>query len=385
MKIAFIGQKGIPSIGGGVERYVEDLATRVASLGHEVIVYTRPHYTPKSLRELAGVKLISLPTLHTKHLDAISHTVLACLDVVFRKVDVVHFQAIGPSLICWLPKLLNPRIKIVSTLQSRDYEHQKWGKFAQFMLRLGEWIMCKFSDEVLVVTRPMKSYVQNKYGIDAYFIPNGSNLYQKEGSDLIKQWGLERDSYIAYIGRLIRHKGVSYLIDAYQQMSTDKKLVIVGGGAFTDDYIIELQAKAGHNPNIIFTGNQTGTTLAQLYDNAAVFVQPSESEGLSLALLEAMGRAKCVLVSNILENAEAIAEAGFTFENRNIYDLASKLQVITENPQLAQAKGQVAQQRITQHYNWDHIAKKMVAVYNKTNEEVHRKSVLAYIKNIIKA
>ena len=253
------------------------------------------------------------------------------------------------------------------------------------MLRLGEWIMCKFSDEVLVVTRPMKSYVQNKYGIDAYFIPNGSNLYQKEGSDLIKQWGLERDSYIAYIGRLIRHKGVSYLIDAYQQMSTDKKLVIVGGGAFTDDYIIELQAKAGHNPNIIFTGNQTGTTLAQLYDNAAVFVQPSESEGLSLALLEAMGRAKCVLVSNILENAEAIAEAGFTFENRNIYDLASKLQVITENPQLAQAKGQVAQQRITQHYNWDHIAKKMVAVYNKTNEEVHRKSVLAYIKNIIKA
>lgn len=127
MKIAFIGQKGIPAVGGGVERYVEDVATRLAALSHEVIVYTRPNYTPSFLTEYKGVSLISLPSIPTKHLDAISHTFLATLRAIFSGVDIIHYQSIGPALLSWLPKLLRPKIKVISTLQSRDYEHLKWG------------------------------------------------------------------------------------------------------------------------------------------------------------------------------------------------------------------------------------------------------------------
>ncbi|MFH1413164.1 MAG: glycosyltransferase family 4 protein [bacterium] len=379
MKIAFIGQKGIPSTGGGVERYAQDLSTRIAGLGHEVLAYTRPHYTPKQLKEFMNVRLISLPSIKTKHLDAITHTILASIDVLFRKVDVIHYQSIGPALICWLPKLLNPRLKIVSTLQSRDYEHQKWSRFAKFMLKIGERIMCVISDEVLVVTRPMKDYVKDKYGIDSYFIPNGANLYEAEGSKLIKKWGLERNSYIVAVSRIVKHKGLGYLIDAYNQIQTDKKLVIVGEGSFTDSYVRYLKAKAMINPNIIFTNNQTGEVLAQLYDNAYLFIQPSESEGLSLALLEAMARSKCVLVSDISENREAIGEAGFCFESKNIYDLSNKMHCLLENPRLVDIKGEQARHRIEQYYNWDNIAKQVIGVYNKTGNK-ERKSLLKKLK-----
>lgn len=366
MKIAFIGQKGIPASGGGVERYVEDLSTRVAKQGHEAVVYTRAHYAPKNLKTYQGVKLVSLPTVNTKHLDAIVHSVLATLHAVIFGAEVIHYQAIGPALICWLPKLLRPKIKVVSTLQSRDYEHQKWGAFAKFMLLLGEKSMCRFSDEVIVVTRAMEKYAKEKYGIEVRFIPNGANLYNDVSCDKLGQWELVRGNYIVAISRLVRHKGLQYLIQAYKNLGeTDKKLVIVGDGAFTDDYAAELKALAKGNDNIIFTGNQSGEVLAQLYANAYLFVQPSESEGLSLALLEAMARRVSVLVSNIDANLEAIGEAGFKFVNKDVADLTEKLRFLLIEEDLVEARGEAGRLRIEKYFNWETIAKEVVKIYEQ--------------------
>lgn len=367
MKIAFIGQKGIPAISGGVERYVEDLAVRIARLGHETIAYTRPNYTPKNLKEYQGVRLISLPSIGTKHLDAISHTIVASIDAAFRKVDVIHYQSIGPALVCWLPKLLNRHVRIVSTLQSRDYEHQKWNSFAKAMLKFGERLMCYFSDELIVITESMKDYVLKEYGLEAMVVPNGANLYSEvTDTSLIDQWGLNHENYIVAISRLVRHKGLGYLIEAYKQLTTDKKLVIVGDGAFTDDYVWELKNLAKDCPNIIFTGNQINGTLAQLYAHAYLFVQPSESEGLSLALLEAMSRRRAVLVSDITENAKAVLDAGLIFKNKSVADLKEKLQLALNNPSLVKELGNSARQRVEQLYNWDKIALDISAIYAKS-------------------
>jgi len=377
MKIAFIGQKGIPAISGGVERYVEDLTTRLVKDGHEVVVYTRAHYCPKKLKEYNGVKLVSLPTIKTKHLDAIVHSILACLHATFSGFDVIHFQAIGPALVAWLPKLLRPRTKIVSTLQSKDYEHQKWGSFAKFMLKLGERSMCTFSDEVIVVTKLMEKYVKDVYKINAHYIPNGANLYEPVSCDQLGQWGLVKNSYIVAVSRLIPHKGLHYLIKAYQALGqVDKKLVIVGDGMFTDNYVAELKAMAKDNENIIFTGNQSGEVLAQLYANAYLFVQPSESEGLSLALLEAMARRVPVLVSNIEENLEAVGQAGFVFANKDVADLTEKLRFLLIEDDLVKTRGEAGRLRIESKFNWEKIAREMIEVYEKsadltaTNESV---------------
>lgn len=370
MKVAFIGQKGIPANGGGVERYVEDLAVRLA-FNDEVVVYTRSHYTLKNLTEYRGVKLVSLPTIKTKYSDTLIHSFLAVVHAMFNGSEVIHFQSIGPAIFAWLPKLLKPKIKVVATLQSRDYEHQKWGRFAKWCLLLGEKTMCRFADEVIVVTKAMQNYVEERYGITAHYIPNGANTFLPTKDNELKQWGLAKDNYIVAISRLVPHKGLQYLIEAYQALgAVDKKLVIVGEGAFTDDYVKNLHDLAQGNENIIFTGKQTGVVLAQLYANAYLFVQPSESEGLSLALLEAMARKVPTLVSDIEANREAVGETGLLFKNTEVADLTEKLRFMLEEPELAREKAEAGYCRVQEKFSWDKIAQEVVKVYNTAGNRV---------------
>lgn len=361
MKIAFIGQKGIPAHNGGVERYVESLALNLASLGQDILVYNRRDYLPDRLNEFKGINIINKPYLKGKNLANITHTFLALLDVLFRRVDIIHFQGIGPSLLSWLPKIFNPRVKIVATLHSFDYCNDKWSYFAKDMLRLGERLMCHYADRVVVLTESMREYVKTTYKREAVLVPNGANLYDEIGEDKIRAWGLSQDSYILSVSRIIQLKGLQYLIAAFKNIATDKKLVITGVG----EYLPELEKLAEGDDRIIFTGNQNGRTLDQLYANAYLFVQPSEMEGLSLSLLEAMSHKTACLVSDIKANDEAVAATGVTFISRDSQDLQNKLEYLLNNPDLVATKAQASYDRIKQQFTWSEVAQKILEVYQQ--------------------
>ncbi len=367
MKIYLIGQKGIPSISGGVEKHVEDLSSCLARQGHEVFVYTRFNYTSRKLKEYKRVRLIPLPSLPTKHLDAISHTFFACLHVIFkRKVDVVHFHSIGPCFWLWLVKLFKPRTKVVATFHSQCYHHQKWGRLARLSLKIGERVCVKYSDEIVVVSKVLKTYVKEKYGRDAHYIPNGVPPASFFPPDSInKNWGLGEKDYILSVSRLVRHKGIHYLIKAFKGLDTDKKLVIVGDSANTDDYVAEVKELAKDDKRIILTGVQSGVVLKELFTNAYAFAQPSESEGLSIALLESMSYSLPVVSSDIKENKEALADGAVFFENKNYKDLREKLKYILERPDLAKELGEKNKLRASQEYSWENIVQELVQVYSE--------------------
>ncbi len=365
MKIYFIGQKGIPAIYGGVERHVEELATRLVKEGNEVFVYVRNHYTPKYLKEYKGVNLIHLPTIKTKHLDAIIHTLFATLDVLRRDADIIHYHAIGPSSLLWIPKLLKRKSKIISTFHSDDRKHKKWGLFARKFLSLGAYFSVKWPHKTIAVSQyQSKIHGQEFKGVLEY-IPNGVPVFTKtEAKTITEKWGLVGNDYILTVARLIRHKGIHYLIQAYLALENPtKKLVIVGDANYTDDYVQYLKTLAGDNSNIIFTGNQTGQILAELYSNAYVFVQPSEAEGFSISLLEAMSYGKAVLVSDIEPNKEAVTNLGFVFKNKSVNDLTQKLKYILNHPEVAEQMGVKLKSRAQAEYNWDNVVKKTLAVY----------------------
>jgi glycosyltransferase involved in cell wall biosynthesis len=366
MKIAIIGQKGIPAKIGGVEKHVESISLELSRMGHEVYVYTRPSYTDKNLKEYKGVNLISIPSINTKHLDAISHTFLACLDIIFnRKFDIVHFHSIGPSALIFMIKIFRPKLPVVATFHCQDYYHQKWGVFARACLRIGERIACKMPNKVITVSEILKAYTNSRYNVEAEYVPNGALVQEKEEAREIKKiWGLEKDSYFLTTSRLIRHKGIHYAIKAYQNLKTDKKLVIAGNGFFTNDYAQELKELVKDNKNIIFTGSQSGKILAELYSNAYLLLQPSESEGLSLSLLEAMSYGIPILASDIPENKEALGGAGFTFRNKDVEDLRNKMQELLDS-NLAKSKIEIEINRIRDIYNWPKIVKDIVLVYEK--------------------
>lgn len=367
MKIVFIGQKGIPATLGGVERHVQELAERLVERENEVYVYTRCNYIDKKLKEYKGIKLISLPSFSTKNMDALSHTFLACLNLIFKQknIDIIHFHSIGPSSLIWLIKLFKPSVPVVTTFHSKCYHHQKWGKFAKLYLRFGEIMCCKLSNRVIAVSKSLKKYAEHRYKRKINYIPNGTNISKVTDAERIKKWGLTNNNYIVSVSRLIQHKGIHYLIQAYNSIKTDKKLVIVGEGVYTNDYFQKLKKLANNNPNIIFTGKQTGDTLSELFFNAYLFAHPSESEGLSIALLEAMSYKKAILSSDILENQEAGGVDNFYFKNKDIKDLKNKLEYLLKHPEKLKLVGLINYQRIKKYYNWDNITKDTIEIYKK--------------------
>lgn len=366
MKIAFIGQKGIPTKTGGVERYTENLALNMVLAGHEVFVYSRFSYNNDKLTEWRGVKIINTPSLASKNLDAITSTFFACLDLIRRKYDIIHFQSIGPASLLWLAKIFSPRTKIIFTFHCQDYYHKKWGRFAKLYLKFGEFVGNKLADEVLTVSKSLAVYAREKYHNEAICIPSSAQIENLVPAKEIKKWGLERDSYIVSIGRLVRHKGIHYLIEAYLKTKTDKKLVIVGDSAYTDDYVRELHQLAAGKNNIIFTGNQSGDTLKELFSNAAIFVQPSESEGLSFALIEAMSYARPCLVSDIDSNREALADTGVFFKDRDVSSLTLKLQEMLDNPELLAKIGAAELERVRNEYDATKVTAQVLSLYQNT-------------------
>lgn len=368
MKIAMIGQKGIPTQFGGIERHVEALAVRLGKRGHDVTVYTRAWYAPAKRSFSKGVRTVVTPTINTKHLDAIVHTFTSTLHAMRSRVDVMHYHGVGPSLLAWIPRVFAPQIKVVSTFHCVDRNHQKWGFFARTMLGLGERAACTFPHQTIAVSKSLQSYAMNRFAGDAIYVPNGIETPGRIGTDILSKFNLTKDGYVVMVSRLVKHKGAHYLIEAFKNLqkrglTRGKKLVIVGGSAFTDDYVKQLRAMAGGNTDIVLTGTLKGKALAQVFGNAYAAVHPSESEGLPIAVLEAMAYGKTVLASDIPENMECIREHGMSFRNKSVPDLTRKLRVLLDSPEMAASQGVAAKKFVISNFHWDDVARGVERVY----------------------
>ncbi len=372
MRIAFIGQKGIPAVSGGVERHVEKLSTRLAAQGHEVFVYVRSHYTDPQLAEYDGVKLVHIPSIRTKHLDAISHAFLSTVHVLFQNYDVVHYQSIGPSVLSIIPRIFRPGMRVIATFHSRDYFHKKWGLFARLCLRFGERATCSFPERTIAISETLTAHAKRAYGCDAVFIPNGAEVDHEADPALLRKFGLRPERYILSVSRLVQHKGIHYLIKAFRELEdlnklpNNTKLVIVGTHAETPEYEQYLKVMAEGHPNILLVGEQKGKELAALFAHAALFVQPSEDEGLSIALLEAMNYGLPAIVSDIPANMEAVrGDAGISFKSEDVEDLKRQLAYYMNRLEEAAIIGRVARERAEERYSWDAIALQTEEVYQE--------------------
>lgn len=364
MKIAMIGQKGIPAVYGGVERHVEELSTRLSALGHDVVVYTRPYYTSRTRKLYAGVRLQSIRSIHTKHLDAISHTLFSTLHAIKDGAEVFHYHGVGPSLLSWIPRVLKPRARVVATFHSPDRLHQKWGLFARLMLTLGEKASIRFAHETITVSRSLSVYCQERYGKSTVYIPNGVPTMQNSKASMIEQaYGLHGDDYILVVTRLVPHKGVHHLIEAFANIQTDKKLVVVGDSAFTDAYVQKLKNMAGKQ--VIFTGWQSGQMLAELFSNASIYVQPSESEGLPISVLEAAVYGLPIIGSDIPANMEILGRCGKSFTKGDVEDLTRALQALLTQPEERERLGREARKLVQEEYEWDSIADNTSRLYSR--------------------
>jgi len=370
MKIAMIGQKGIPAKAGGIERHVEELSVELTRRGHDVLVYCRSWYA-WPVQNHRGVTCVKTPTIATKHLDAIVHTFTSILSAVRKNVDIIHIHGVGPALLAWLPKLLRPKIKVIVTFHCIDRHHQKWNWFARFMLSIGERIACFAPDATIAVSKTLEAYCRMNYSINTKYIPNGTQVPIVESDKThLARFQLEPQKYLMFCARLVKHKGAHVFVEAWKKakalrpdLTDHMKIAIVGGSAFTDDYVKSLTKLANNEPSIVLTGTQIGETLHTLFSNSYAVVHPSESEGLPIAVLEAMSYGKCVLSSDIPENMELTKDHGLTFHVGDVQDLTQKIIMMLEAPEHVAAVGNEARLHVAKHYDWKDIAETTEYLY----------------------
>ncbi len=375
LKIAMIGQKRVPSRDGGVEIVVWELATRLRNLGYEVDCYNRYNKSVKLAEEYEkipgkrgwykdGIRIITVPTLKNGKLNAVIYSLLATIRALFGGYDVIHFHAEGPCLMIPIAKFFGKRC--IATIHGLDWQRAKWGNFASRMLKKGEKNAALYADEVIVLSKNVQDYFKEKYGRDTHFIPNGISAPQKVGpKEITEKYGLKGDDYILTLSRIVPEKGIHYLLHAFRNIDTDKKLVIAGGASNAAEYMEEIKALAAKDTRVIMTDFIHDRILQEICSNAYIYCLPSDVEGMSISLLEMMSYGNCCLVSDIEENVEVVEDKAPAFKKSDEHNLENVLRYLLDNPKEVEKYKKESSDYICSKYNWELVVDETIAIYKR--------------------
>ena len=360
MRIAMLGQKAVPSRAGGVEVVVEALATRMVAAGHQVTCYSRKGSSTETYYQ--DVVLKQVPTVKGRGLAAGSSSFFAALYASLSDAQIIHIHAEGPAFMSWIPKLFGKTV--VVTIHGLDWQRAKWGKGlgARYIL-LGEKTAVRFADSIIVLSRNLQRYFTDTYHRDTVWIPNGVEQLEKSVHPL--PFDLKKDEYLLFMGRLVPEKGVHTLIEAFAECHTDKKLVIAGESSDSDGYVQSLRALAGQDRRILFAGFVGNGLRQALYANAYCYVQPSQLEGMSLSLLEAMRYGNCCIVSDIPECREVVEAAAVVVPVGDAGALRKQLQRLCDSPEEVQRYKEAAASLAGEKPDWGAVTEKTLEVYRK--------------------
>jgi glycosyltransferase involved in cell wall biosynthesis len=359
-----LGLRGFPDVQGGVEKHCEHLTVELARLGCDVTVLTRRPYVRPGIERYHGVRLLALPAVRQRSLEAPLHTLLGVFAARRLRPDVLHLQAIGPALWAPLARLLG--LRVVVTHHGPDYEREKWGGLAKAVLRLGERLGVSFAHRVIAIAPNIAARLEERFHRRAAVIPNGVVLpTPRHTTAVLKKFGLAPRRYFLAVGRYVPEKNFCDLIEAFGRLRlAGWKLVIAGREDHASAYGQRIRSLAAATPGVVLTGFVSGRPLEELYSHAGLFVLPSSYEGLPLVLLEALSYGLPCVVSDIPANraVDAGLEPGRFFRAGDIAGLARVLSAWATKPFSAAQRRRV-RGILGSRYNWKRIAAQTLEVY----------------------
>ena len=368
-----LGHKRVPSREGGVEVVVGELSSRMARRGHQVTCYNRGYSQgtvqgtdlkdpDRDGKSFHSVRLKNVPTINIKGAAAVTAAFFGTIAATVGNYDIIHIHAEGSALFCRIPKLFGKRV--IVTIHGLDHQRAKWGRLASSVILLGEKAAAAYADEIIVLSKSAKQYFLDRYGRKTVFIPNGVNEpVMRPAKKITELWGLEKDNYILFLGRLVPEKGLRCLIEAWKQTMTDKKLIIAGSASDTERFEKELRQLSEKDNRVLFTGFVEGEILEELYSNAYLFTLPSDLEGMPLTILEAMSYGNCCLVSDIPECAEIVGDHAMTFSRGNVEELRKCLQMLCDRPEIRDAYKTGASDYILGRHRWETTVERTLDLY----------------------
>jgi len=353
MKLAILGIRGIPANYGGFETFAEELATRLVTRGHQVTVYCRPRYVPKTLTTYKGVRLRSVPTLSHKYLDTVVHTMLSSVHATGSGYDAVLYCNAANAFCCGWPRVTGAKVAL--NVDGIERKRAKWNAFGRGWYLVSERLATLFPNAVVTDALVIQKYYEERYHTASTFIPYGCNVGRDAGTgrETLDRFELAPDGYFLYVSRLEPENNAHAVIAAYEQTTVPQRLVVVGDAPYAREYIRSLHAAA--SPRVVFTGGVYGQGYRELQCHALAYIQATEVGGTHPALVEALGFGNCVLLNDVPEHREVAGDAGIFFEARRPETLAARMTEIAQRPDLVADYRARALRHASAHFSWDRV------------------------------
>lgn len=354
MKIALLGTRGIPASYSGFETCVEQLGQRLVQRGHDVTVYCRSHHITYEGSHYKGMRLVKLPTIANKYLDTMVHSFISSLHAIPQRYDIGLYFIAGNSPVTWIPRLVGT--KTILNVDGLDWKREKWPPLARKYIQFAEFLATKLPNVYITDSHVVQGYYRDRYGEEPAYIPYGSDVEILPPAETLAKYGLQPGKYILFVGRLVPENCAHHLVEAFRELDTDLKCVIVGDAPYAEEYIAGLKELAGDDQRIIFTGYVFGKGYQELGSNAHIFVESSGVGGTHPALVEAMAFENCVVTHNTPENMETIGEAGFVYDGKvGAKDLRRVLVELLKDPDKVESYRHKARQRAQSVYSWETV------------------------------
>ena len=367
-----LGTRGVPSVYGGFETCAEQLGVRLIERGHEVTVYSRPHFVDPRRKEYRGIRLVSVPTVHNKYLDTLAHVFLSSVHALGQRYDVCLYFIAGNSVVAWIPRLAGTRTVI--NVDGLDWRREKWPGPAKRYLQMAERLTPRLANAALTDSRFVQRFYAEEYGARIAYIAYGSDVEPAPPGETLAQWGLEPHRYILFVGRLVPENHPDHLLEAFRSLEDTHgmKCVMMGDASYADDYVSRVRGYASED--VVFTGYVYGEGYREITSNAFAFVLTSSASGTHPALLEAMGMGNCVVVNDTPENLEAMGGAGLSYRGEEgAASLTVVLERLLERPGMVEVYKQRAREHVRRHYSWDAITEQYLALFRRVMSRKKRR------------
>ena len=353
MKIAILGIRGVPAKYGGLETCGEEIGARLAARGHDVSCYCRTGTEDDDLEFYRGIRRINLPSLKFSMTDTYSHSLLAFLHVLGQKPDVILAFNPGIGTLCVIPKVFG--YKIALNPDGFDWRRPKWSWFARKFIYLSAFAAAKLCDRLIIDAKSVADFYEEAFSCDPIYIPNGAVVDpNSQRPEILEEYGLEKDGYFLFLSRHVPDNSCELIIEAFEGLDTDKKLVFGGGNASDSAYAAALQNTK--DERIIFPGSiYDADHVKELHHGAYGLINGNRPGGTSLGLLKALGYGSCVLVLNTPDNAYVVEDSALLYES-SAEDLHAQMAYALEHPRRVEELRERALVRCRENYSWDLLA-----------------------------
>jgi glycosyltransferase involved in cell wall biosynthesis len=362
---SFGGFRSIPPQegGAGADKFAVELYPRLVKRGYKILAYCRIYSNTKNdiSSSYKGVSLKWFKTVKKSGFDTLLHSFKSTLDIIINDTaNLIHIQSGANSI--WALFLRIAGKKVYVSQFAMDWKRDKWPWYGKLFYRISNYLTAYCPNGIIFDNIYTKKYFEEKFNRQYNFIPYGCEVsVPGRNNKILSILGVEAGKYFLFVGRFIPDKGVHFLINAFEKLDTDYKLVLVGGSPNPCEY--ENKLHRTKDTRIVFAGYIYGEDTNYLMKHAYTYIQPSLIEGLSPVILTIMWLGTPLICSDIIENKYIAGENALYFKSGSSVSLNDRMKHALSHYSEIRTKALQGKTDIKKRFNWEKVTDQFINVF----------------------